>query len=112
MHYSFDTGTADNFDEYLESILKQGCDCIYLADSLEELAAKTGIVPDGLLTTVNEYNRACAIGYDNIFKKNPKYLLPVKQPKFYAGRLIPAPTAAWGVLKSTTRPRLWIRTTM
>ncbi len=37
-----------------------------------------------LKTTVEEYNSFCAKGHDDLFAKNPKYLRPLKGPKFYA----------------------------
>ena len=61
-----------------------GYEYVYEADSLEELAEKTGIDSDGLKATVEEYNSFCARGHDDLFAKEQKYLWPLKGPKFYA----------------------------
>ncbi len=68
-------------------ILDKGSENIFVANSLEELAAKTRIDQDALLITIDEYNKACDTGRDELFHKKPKYLRAIKQPKFYAGSL-------------------------
>jgi fumarate reductase flavoprotein subunit len=78
--------TVSDFDAELEQLIDRGAE-IFIADSLEELARKTGIDPDGLSKTVAEYNKACETGRDEIFHRNPRNLIPVKQPRFYAFRL-------------------------
>jgi fumarate reductase flavoprotein subunit len=75
-----------DFDAELKQVLEKGSDTIFVADSLEELASKTGINPDGLKKTIKEYNKACETGRDKVFNKKSRYLRPVKQPKFYASR--------------------------
>ena len=57
-----------------------------MTDSIDELCVRTGINPEGLKRTLAEYNHACETGYDRQFNKNPRYLKPVKRPKFYAAR--------------------------
>jgi fumarate reductase flavoprotein subunit len=74
-------------DSELTKIVEQGSDDIFIADSLEDLAYKTGINVKGLRRTIDEYNNACEIGVDEIFHKNSRYLRPVKSPKFYAYRM-------------------------
>ena len=37
-----------------------------------------------LKATIEEYNGFCAKGHDELFAKNPKYLRPLKGPRFYA----------------------------
>lgn len=58
----------------------------FMADGIEELCAQTGIAVDGLKKTLEAYNGYCEKGYDEQFAKNPAFLQPVKQPKFYALR--------------------------
>jgi fumarate reductase flavoprotein subunit len=89
----------DDFDTELKQALNQGYEHIFVADSLAELAHKTGINPDALQKTVDEYNKACETGRDEIFNKNPRYLRPVKKPKFYAGRLFPSAYGSLGGIK-------------
>ena len=55
---------------------------------MAELAAKTGINSAGLKKTVDEYNGYCEKGHDDLFAKDPAFLLPVKEPKFYAMRIV------------------------
>jgi fumarate reductase flavoprotein subunit len=37
-----------------------------------------------LKSTVEEYNKFCEKKHDDLFAKDPKYLWPLKGPKFYA----------------------------
>jgi fumarate reductase flavoprotein subunit len=77
---------VSNFDVEIKKVLKKGSDTVFVADSLEELADKTGINLDSLKKTVEEYNRTCDTGRDELFNKKARYLRPVKQPKFYASK--------------------------
>jgi fumarate reductase flavoprotein subunit len=45
-----------------------------------------GADPATLQETVTEYNTCCKQGYDKAFVKDPKYLLPLERPPFYAVR--------------------------
>lgn len=89
----------DDFEADIKLIRSEGNTHIFDADSLEELASKAGIDSDGLLRTVGEYNKACETGRDELFHKNPRYLRPVKKPKFYAGRLFPSAYGSLGGIK-------------
>lgn len=89
---------AINFDAELKQALDQGTDSIFVANSLAELAGKTGINLNGLLETVAGYNKACDTGCDDIFSKTHRYLRPVKQPKFYANK-ITGDTRVWGGIR-------------
>jgi len=53
-------------------------------DTLDELANKMGIGRTIFKKTVEEYNRFCEKGHDDLFAKDPEYLRPVKTPRFYA----------------------------
>lgn len=75
-----------DFDAHINKAIGKGSDSMFVADSLTELADKTGINPDGLKKTLAEYNRACDTGRDELFNKKARYLRPVKQPKFYASK--------------------------
>ena len=44
---------------------------------------------------MNEYNIFCAKGYDDLFAKDPRYLRPIKEPKYYA---VKARTVCLGTL--------------
>jgi len=53
------------------------------ADTLEELAKKLDIDAAGLKKTVEAYNQAVAKKEDAQFRRNPKYLIPLKTAPFY-----------------------------
>ncbi len=57
------------------------------ANTLKELAAKAGIDPAGLETTVAKYNEYCQAGRDAEFKRRPENLFPVANPPYYAAEL-------------------------
>lgn len=78
----------EDLDDNIREIQAKGYKYLYMADTLEDLCAQTGINLGGLLRTIDEYNQACALGRDDVFFKNPQYLRPFnkEQPKFYAGR--------------------------
>ena len=78
---------AGSFDAELQRLLDDGTDTVWVADTLEELAGKTGIKPDILLDTIEEYNKACETGRDDALGVSPRYLKQVKRPKFYAGKI-------------------------
>ena len=80
---SIGAGSEDDRVKLVPYVLN---DRVFVADSLEELATKTGIDPAGLRETVEGYNRACDTGRDDLFDKKAKYLRPVKRPPFYAGK--------------------------
>ena len=83
---NFTTKTAD-IDGIIKIARDRGHENVFLEDSLLELGNKIGVNPDVLRKTVDEYNKFCEKGHDDLFAKNPQYLLPVKQPKFYAFRI-------------------------
>jgi fumarate reductase flavoprotein subunit len=61
-------------------------DDVYQADSIAELAALMQVNPSTLQATVDQYNRYCDQGHDELFAKNPRYLRPIRGPRFYAVR--------------------------
>jgi len=90
---------AKNIDDKLREAQAKGYQHLFMADSLEDLCAQTGIDLDGLRKTVAEYNKACKTGHDDVFDKNPKYLKPVKKPRFYAARFFPSAYGTLGGIK-------------
>ena len=71
-------------DRELEAAVKSGSKEVFEADSIRELADKIGVEPTILQATVDEYNAYCEKGHDDLFAKDPKYLRPLKGPKYYA----------------------------
>jgi len=54
------------------------------ADSLDELAQKTGLPVEHLRATVDVYNKDAAAGEDRHFRKRPDVMRPLTKPPFYA----------------------------
>ncbi len=94
---------AVDFDRLLQGHLDKGFKEIFVADSLDELAAKTGIEGEGLRKTVEEYNGFCEKGYDEVFNKDHRLLRPIKTPRFYAGRFLPSAYGSVGGIKINHR---------
>lgn len=59
-------------------------DVIQQADTLEELAGKCGINPENLKATIENYNAMAAAGVDTEFGKEPKDLIALDTPPYYA----------------------------
>jgi len=98
-HLVFPFTKVKNLDALIKEAFDSGYKDVFVADSLEELADKTGIDPDGLKATVDEYNEYCEKGFDPIFNKSHKLLRPIKTPKFYAGRQLPGAYGSLGGIK-------------
>ena len=73
-----------DFDKELNAAVERGTTDVFVADSIEELAEKIGVDRAVLKATVDEYNGFCEKGHDDLFAKDPKYLRPLKGPRFYA----------------------------
>jgi len=69
------------------------------ADTLEELAEKTGMNYDILVDNLNEYNAACAAGVDHLFQKNPNYMLAMEEGPYYATKVVTRYLTSLGGLK-------------
>lgn len=102
-HVVFPFTRVGNLETLIQAAFAKGYQDIYVADSLDELAQKTGIDPEGLRRTVDEYNQYCERGFDPIFNKSHYYLRPIKTPKFYAGRLVPGAYGSLGGIKINHR---------
>jgi fumarate reductase flavoprotein subunit len=76
-----------NLDKEMSDAMTKESKEVFAAGSIEELAGKIGIEITALKTTVDEYNRHCEKGHDDLFAKDPQYLRPLKRPNFYALRL-------------------------
>lgn len=64
--------------------IAEKCDAVIVTDSLDELADFIGAKPAVLKKTIEEYNAACAQGYDPVFCKDSRYLRPMSTAPYYA----------------------------
>lgn len=80
------TTRSEDIGGYIKKARDEGYEHLFMTDTIEELCSQTGIDSEGLRKTLDEYNKACDTGRDNLFFKNDRYLRPVRRPKFYAGR--------------------------
>ena len=87
----------------IERARNEGYEHLFVANSIDELAAQTGIDPAGLQETLTEYNRACETGRDPLFHKCADYLRPVEQPRFYAARFYVGGYGSLGGIKINHR---------
>ena len=56
--------------------------CVYSGDTIEEVAQKAGVDPEGLAATVEQYNGYCESGEDPDFQRDPANLIKLNGP-FY-----------------------------
>jgi fumarate reductase flavoprotein subunit len=99
LHLVFPFTKVSDLDKLIKEAIESGYKDVYVADSIEEMAEKTGIDPAGLAATVKEYNHYCEDGFDPIFNKSRKYLRPLKTPKFYACKHLPGAYGSLGGIK-------------
>jgi fumarate reductase flavoprotein subunit len=69
---------------------------VKIADSWDEIAAWMGILPQILRATIDEYNSFCDKGHDDMFLKEPNYLVALRTPPYYAIRCVPRYNATFG----------------
>jgi fumarate reductase flavoprotein subunit len=74
------------FDEEMGAAAERGSSEAFVAFSVEELAVKMGVDPAALAATIDEYNRFCEKGHDDLFAKDIRYLRPLRGPRFYAAK--------------------------
>ena len=88
-----------DLDSQIKQCLAEGNINIFVADSIEELVKILGVNPVEMHKTIKEYTECCEKGHDDLFDKNPMYLQPVKQPKFYAFKVVPIAYGTLGGIK-------------
>ena len=79
---------VSDFAESVKIAEEQGNKALFVADTLEELAEKTGINEENLIETVENYNDYCETGDEEFFKRK-KYLRPLKKGPYYAAAIRP-----------------------
>jgi fumarate reductase flavoprotein subunit len=89
------TSRIVDLDSQIGKYMEEGSRNVFAANNFEDLAHMMGIEPDRLVQNIEEYNRCCEKGHDDLFGKDQRYLRPVKEPKFYAFRVV---LRFWGTL--------------
>ncbi len=87
------------FMKELEEAQKNGSDVLFTAESLEELAEKTGIDKEGLIQSIESYNEMCYKGTDTEFNKQAKYMIPFSGGTYYALKFMPSAYGSLGGIK-------------
>lgn len=87
----------------LENLTSKGY--LYVGGSLDELAKKAGIDPEGLKATVARYNELVAAGKDTDFEKD-EVELPIGKAPFYCVPLSPTLHHTMGGLKINTEAQV------
>ena len=79
---------GNTYSPTLDKAVEKGS--AFVADSLDELAQKTGIDAAGLNGTVKEYNEMIKNGKDTKFGKDLTGHKTIDKPKYYALKVVPA----------------------
>ena len=85
-----------NIAQLLQDVINQGVKTVFMADSLEELAEKTGIDFEMLAETIEEYNDSCQQNYDEVLGKDRRYMTEIKGPKYYCAKFYPSAYGSLG----------------
>jgi fumarate reductase flavoprotein subunit len=80
-------GDAEAKAEFEEALKTNAGDCLYKANSIEELADIFGLDRATLSQTITEYNAMCAEGEDTDFAKEPEALVPINEAPYYIAKL-------------------------
>ena len=80
----------------LDEAIAQGDKNVFVADTLEELAEKTGIQKENLLETVERYNGFCSEGMDWDYVKPQDALVPLTKGPFFAVKATVGTDGAFG----------------
>jgi fumarate reductase flavoprotein subunit len=103
IYFIFPAKTLTDIEGDMRKLITQGNKHVFVADTLKGLAEQAGINPSALQQTVTEYNRYCEKGYDDQYLKDPKYLRPVKKPRFYGLRVFNTAYGTAGGIKVNGR---------
>ena len=82
------SGDDENWTKFEELLAKN--DCVYKGETIEELAAATGINAEALADTVARYNGFVAAGVDEDFGRTPESLVSMGDGPYYAVKSCPS----------------------
>lgn len=95
------TTKLDKFENDFQRGEKAGV--AFRADTLEELAKKTGMPAASLKAEVQRYNVAYIERHDGMFAKDPKFLHPIQKAPFYAIKSVATSLGTLGGVKVSER---------
>jgi fumarate reductase flavoprotein subunit len=72
---------------------------VKISRSWDEISRWIGVDPQVLKATIDEYNSFCDRGHDKIFVKDPRYLVPLCTPPYYAIKCYSCFTDTMGGIK-------------
>ena len=87
IYFIFPAKTLTDVEGDIRKLIAQGNKHVFVAETLDELAAQAGIDPFNLKQTIDAYNGYCEKAYDDQYLKDPRYLRPVSEPRFYGLRV-------------------------
>lgn len=98
------TGDQDltNFKEDMQKMIADGEEDLIYAQSLEELAEKTGIDLEVLEEAIDDYNYGCE-EKDDLFYKNKSFLVPLEGPEYFVAKFRPTGYGTLGGIKINYR---------
>ncbi|MCL2376979.1 MAG: FAD-dependent oxidoreductase [Defluviitaleaceae bacterium] len=88
----------ENFEQQAKQARANGFDNLYMADTVEELAAQMGLDEDAFKAAFDEYNTGCR-DKEDYFYKHGKHLMALEKAPFYAVRLHPSGYGTLGGIK-------------
>ena len=74
----------EKLDADLEAEVAGGA--VKIADNWDEIADYMGADREALKASIEEYNASCDAGYDKLFLKDRRCMLPLRKPPFYAAK--------------------------
>jgi len=78
-YFIFAGATVQNIRDQIDHAIALGNKHMCHFDTIHEVCEYMGIDEAGLKKTLEKYNKAAVTGIDEEFKKNPKYIKPVKE---------------------------------
>ncbi len=89
---------VSDFFEGIKIAQENGTTEIFVADTIEELAEKTGINVDNLVETVENYNEYCETRDEEFFKDH-KYMRELRKAPYYCAKIAPGGYGTVGGIK-------------
>jgi fumarate reductase flavoprotein subunit len=97
-NYNFYPLPADYRMETINEVMEAGVagKSIFKGDTPEALAEAAGLLPDTFKSHFNRYEKICQAGTDDLFYKDPAYLVPMGSGPYYAIQFEACPFCSLG----------------